>query len=121
MKGMNFLEELEVKDRRVFLRVDFNVPLTEAGEIRDDTRIRATLPTIRYLLDNGARLIVASHLGRPKGKKDPKLSLAPVAQRLSGLVPNKVIMSPSIVRHVRRISCPKSTTVTPQSRWGTAK
>jgi len=94
---MNFLEELEVKDRRVFLRVDFNVPLTEAGEIRDDTRIRATLPTIRYLLDKGARLIVASHLGRPKGKKDPKLSLAPVARRLAGLVPNKVIMAPDVV------------------------
>ncbi|MDH4197073.1 MAG: phosphoglycerate kinase, partial [Candidatus Aminicenantes bacterium] len=94
---MNSVEELEVRDRLVFLRVDFNVPLTEAGEIRDDTRIRASLPTIRYLLDKGARLIVASHLGRPKGKKDPKLSLAPVAKRLGGLVPNKVIMAPDVV------------------------
>jgi len=94
---MKSVEELDVKDRRVFLRVDFNVPLAESGEIRDDTRVRASLPTIRYLLGEGAKLVVASHLGRPKGKKDPKLSLAPVAQRLSGLVPDKVIMSPDVV------------------------
>ena len=94
---MKFVEELDVKDRLVFLRVDFNVPLTEAGEIRDDTRIRASLPTIRHLLDNGAKLIVVSHLGRPKGKKDPKLSLAPVAKRLGELVSNKVIMAPDVV------------------------
>ena len=94
---MKSVEELEVKDRRVFLRVDFNVPLAATGEIRDDTRIRASLPTIRYLLETGAKLIIASHLGRPKGKKDPQLSLAPVAKRLAELVPNKVIMAPDVV------------------------
>ena len=94
---MKSVEELDVKDRRVFSRVDFNVPLAESGEIRDDTRVRASLPTIRYLLGEGAKLIVASHLGRPKGKKDPKLSLTPVANRLSELVPNKVIMAPDVV------------------------
>jgi phosphoglycerate kinase len=94
---MKSVEELALKDRRVFLRVDFNVPLAENGEIRDDTRVRASLPTIRYLLDEGAKLVVASHLGRPKGKKDPKLSLAPVARLLSGLIPNKVIMAPDVV------------------------
>ncbi len=94
---MKFVEELDVIDRRVFLRVDFNVPLTEAGAIRDDTRIRASLPTIRYLLDKGAKLVVASHLGRPKGKKDPKLSLAPAAKRLGELISNKVIMAPDVV------------------------
>ncbi len=77
--AMRFVEDLDVKGKRVFLRVDFNVPLTEQGAIRDDTRIRASLPTITYLLDRGAKLVIASHLGRPKGKPDPKMSLKPVA------------------------------------------
>jgi phosphoglycerate kinase len=94
---MKSVEELDLRDRRVFLRVDFNVPLTGGGEIRDDTRVRASLPTIRYLLGEGAKLVVASHLGRPKGKKDPKLSLAPVARLLARLIPNNVIMAPDVV------------------------
>ncbi len=94
---MNFVTDLDVKGKRVFLRVDFNVPLTDQGEIRDDTRIRASLPTIAWLLDHGARLIIASHLGRPKGKVDPTMSLKPAAARLAELVPNKVIMAPGVI------------------------
>jgi phosphoglycerate kinase len=91
------VEELDVKGKRVFLRVDFNVPLTEQGEIRDDTRIRASLPTIKDLLGRGAKLIVASHLGRPKGKVDPKMSLKPASARLAELIPNKVTQAPDVV------------------------
>ena len=94
---MRFVTDLDVKGKLVFLRVDFNVPLDDAGGIRDDTRIRASLPTITYLLDHGARLVIASHLGRPKGKADPKLSLKPAAQRLAELIPNRVIMAPDAV------------------------
>jgi len=94
---MRFVEELDVRGKRVFLRVDFNVPLTEQGEIRDDTRIRASLPTITYLLGHGAKLVIASHLGRPKGKVDPKMSLKPAAARLASLIPNKVTQAPEVV------------------------
>jgi len=94
---MNLITDLDVKGKRVFLRVDFNVPLDENGSIRDDTRIRASLPTIHWLLDHGARLIIASHMGRPKGKADPKMSLKPAAKRLAELVPNKVVMAPDVV------------------------
>jgi len=94
---MNFITDLDVKGKSVFLRVDFNVPLDEQGGIRDDNRIKASLPTIRYLLDHGAKLIISSHLGRPKGKADPKMSLGPAAKRLAELVPNKVVMAPDVV------------------------
>lgn len=94
---MNFVTDLDVKGKLVFLRVDFNVPLDDKGGIRDDTRIRASLPTIVWLLDHGARLIIASHLGRPKGKVDPAMSLRPAAQRLAELIPNKVVMAPDVV------------------------
>ncbi|HPW18496.1 MAG TPA: phosphoglycerate kinase [Candidatus Aminicenantes bacterium] len=94
---MDFLTDLDVKGKLVFLRVDFNVPLDDKGAIRDDNRIRASLPTIQWLLERGARLVIASHLGRPKGKADPKMSLAPAAERLAELIPNKVTMAPDVV------------------------
>ena len=85
------IDDIDPKGKRVFVRVDFNVPL-EGGRITDDTRIRAALPTLKSLLDRGAALIVASHLGRPKGRPDPALSLAPVAKRLSELLGTPVKM-----------------------------
>jgi len=94
---MTFVTDLDVKGKRVFLRVDFNVPLDENGAIRDDNRIKASLPTIAWLLEHGARLVIASHLGRPKGRPDPKMSLAPAAKRLAELIPAKVVMAPDVV------------------------
>src|SRR5215470_13677346 len=85
--------ELPVEGKRVFLRVDFNVPLTPARGVGDDARIRASLPTIRSLLDRGARLVVASHLGRPKGGPDPAYSLEPVGARLADLLGKDVILT----------------------------
>ena len=79
------IRDLELSGKRVFIRVDFNVPL-DGARVSDDTRIRETLPTLRLAIDRGARLVLASHLGRPKGKVDPKYSLAPVAARLRELL-----------------------------------
>src|ERR1700723_1037207 len=79
------IRDLNLKGKRVFIRVDFNVPL-DGGKVGDDTRIRETLPTLQLAMNRGARLILASHLGRPKGKVDPKYSLAPVAARLQELL-----------------------------------
>ena len=86
---MTALSNLAVNGKRVFLRCDLNVPLKE-GVITDDGRIRASLPTIKQLLDNGASLVIAAHLGRPKGEPKPELSLAPVAKRLSELLGKEV-------------------------------
>jgi phosphoglycerate kinase len=84
------IEKVDIKGRRVFIRADFNVPLDENGNITDDGRIRSTLPTINYAIDEGAKVILASHLGRPKGKPGPKYSLAPVAKRLNRLLNKEV-------------------------------
>jgi phosphoglycerate kinase len=91
------LKDLNSKGKRVFLRVDFNVPLDDSGSIRDDTRIKAALPTINFLLEQGAKLIIASHLGRPKGKFVPELSLKPVAKRLSELISREVTLAPDVI------------------------
>jgi phosphoglycerate kinase len=81
------IRDIDLTNKKLFIRVDFNVPLTEDGStITDDTRIVATLPTLKYVLDKGAKVILASHLGRPKGKVNPKYSLKPVAARLSELL-----------------------------------
>ena len=84
------IDQIELKGKRVFIRVDFNVPQDEKGNITDDTRILLSLSTIRFVSEAGGKVILASHLGRPKGKKDPKFSLAPVAKRLSELLGKKV-------------------------------
>ncbi|MEW6162187.1 MAG: phosphoglycerate kinase [Nitrospirota bacterium] len=91
------IEDLDLKGKRVFIRADFNVPLDDNLMITDDRRIRSTLPTINYAIDEGAKVILSSHLGRPKGKKDPRLSLAPVAKRLQRLLNKEVIFAPDCI------------------------
>ena len=87
------VKDLPVEGKRVFLRVDFNVPLTPARGVADDSRIRASLPTIRHLLERGSRLVVTSHLGRPKGAPDPAYSLEPVGARLAELLGMEVLLT----------------------------
>lgn len=94
---MHLLEELPVEGKKVLVRVDFNVPLSDKQIITDDTRIRASLPTIQWLQKHGAAVILMSHLGRPKGKKDPLFSLAPCAKRLSELLGEPVKMAPDCI------------------------
>ena len=90
---MKFIDELDIKGKRVLFRFDFNVPLDSNLKITDDTRIRSILPTLNYALDESARIIIVSHLGRPKGKVQPQFSLAPVAKRLSRLLNKEVILA----------------------------
>ncbi|MGA2184760.1 MAG: phosphoglycerate kinase [Bryobacteraceae bacterium] len=92
------IRDLDLKNKTVFIRVDFNVPLAPGGqEITSDKRIRASLPTIRYALEQGAGVILASHLGRPKGKPNPEMSLKPVAARLAELLGKPVKMAPDCI------------------------
>ena len=81
---MKFIDEIDLKGKKVLFRFDYNVPLDSTLNITDDIRIRATLPTINYALDEGAKVIIMSHLGRPKGKVSPEFSLAPVAKGYRG-------------------------------------
>ena len=90
------IRDIDVAGKRVLVRVDFNVPLKN-GEITDETRIQAALPTIQYLLSQNAKVVLCSHLGRPKGEFKPEFSLAPVARRLQGLLPNKVTFATDVV------------------------
>jgi len=101
------IEDIKVQGKKVLLRVDFNVPLGEKLQITDSTRILAALPTIKYLSEQGARLIILSHLGRPKGKPNDKLSLRPVAEKLEALLGKKVAFSPATLGPVAKsaIAC----------------
>ncbi len=93
---MRVISDLSLSGQRTFVRVDFNVPIRD-GKVVDDTRIRASLPTIRYAIEHGARVILASHLGRPKGKHVPELSLRPVGEALSRLLGQEVRVAPDCV------------------------
>ena len=91
------LDSIDLKGKKTLVRVDYNVPLDPSGNISDDTRIRATLPTINHILDNGGSVVLISHLGRPKGKRIPSLSLAPVSKRLSRLLKLEVLFVPDCI------------------------
>lgn len=91
------IKDVNVEGKRVFVRCDFNVPLDAEGNITDDNRIRAALPTIKYLLDHGAKVVLASHLGRPKNGPEEKYSLKPVAKRLNELLGGKVTMASDVI------------------------
>ncbi len=94
---MKFIDDIDIRGKKVLFRFDFNVPLDGSLNITDDTRIKAVLPSITYALNEGARVILMSHLGRPKGKSVPEMSLAPVAKRLSRLLGKEVRMAPDCV------------------------
>src|ERR1700674_2483087 len=102
------IRDLDLNGKRVFMRVDFNVPLAAGGkEITSDKRIQASLPSIQYALEHGAALILASHLGRPKGKPNPEMSLGPVAERLSALLGKPIAMAPDCVGPAVEAMLPK--------------
>ena len=103
------VDQIDVKNKRVFLRADFNVPLDGDMHITDDRRIRSSLPTINYLIDEGAKVVLASHLGRPKGAPDPRYTMAPVAKRLSRLLSKEVhytgeLVGPAVEREIEKLA-----------------
>jgi 3-phosphoglycerate kinase len=91
------IKDIDLKNKKVLVRVDYNVPINDKGEVDDDTRIKESLPTLNYLLEQNCAIILMSHLGRPKGKPEEKYSLKPVAKRLEELLKRKVIMAKSII------------------------
>ena len=97
MLNKKSIRDIDVAGKKVFIRVDYNVPMDKEGNITEDTRIRATLPTLKYLLSQNAAIIIASHLGRPKGEVVPAFSLAPVAKRLSDLLGQQVAVASDCV------------------------
>lgn len=105
---MKFINEIDLKNKKVMFRFDFNVPLDSSQNITDDNRIRAVLPSLNYALDENAKIIIISHLGRPKGKKVPEKSLIPVAKRLSRLLDKQVLLAddcigPDVEKMVREL------------------
>lgn len=94
---VKYLDEVDIKGKTLFIRVDFNVPMDQHRTITDDTRIRAVLPTINHCLEHNAKVILASHLGRPNGKRLEEYSMAPVARRLAYRLHKKVIMAPDVI------------------------
>ncbi len=119
------IRDLDLKNKTVFIRVDFNVPLAPGGkEITSDKRIRASLPSIKYALEHGAGVVLASHLGRPKGKPNPEMSLQPVAERLQQLLGTPVKMAPDCIGpevakmrpNRAKCSCSKTSATTPRKK-----
>ena len=94
---MKTLKDLELAGKRVLVRVDFNVPMNESGEITDDLRIRTVLPTLRYLVEQRARVIICTHMGRPKGQRVEKFSLAPVAALTAEMLGRPVPLAPDCI------------------------
>lgn len=94
---MKYIDDLDIQEKKVLFRFDFNVPLDEALQITDDTRIEEALPTVKYALERNCRIIMTSHLGRPKGKPSAKFSLSPVAARISSLLGRAVTMAPDCI------------------------
>ena len=94
---MKNIRDLDIKGKKLLIRVDFNVPLDDQGNITDDIRIRGVLPTINYALDENAKIIIISHMGRPKGQRVEKYSMAPAAKRLSRLISKEVKLSPDCI------------------------
>ncbi|UFS70094.1 phosphoglycerate kinase [Geomonas sp. RF6] len=96
--AIRYIDEIgNLAGKKIFMRVDFNVPLDDSRNITEDTRIRAVLPTINYVLGQNAKVVIASHLGRPKGEKNPKYSMAPAAKRLSELIGKEVKLAPDCI------------------------
>jgi 3-phosphoglycerate kinase len=97
MHNKRLISDIDVKGKKIIVRVDFNVPLDKDGNITDDKRIRAALPTIRYVADNGGKLILVSHLGRPKNGPEERFSLKPAAKRLGELLGKEVILAADVI------------------------